>query len=498
VTREVFTLPDLGEGLEEAELVRWLVKVGDRVAVDAPVAEVETAKAMVEVPSPYGGVVACLHGEEGDVIAVGAPLVSVDAGDGPSDREPTTATAVPQEVPAPRGEDAAEHAAAATYRDEERAGSGNVLIGYGTSEAPVAGGGRRAARQAARRAGATEGTPPAHRTAVGPVTTDDDAPMGRSGTAPNVVAPATVPVSSPLVRTMARAAGLDLRAVHGTGPGGMVVRRDVEQAIRDAGARELAGPARGDRSTGDGPTARADQGRDDRTGLPVRERVPLTGVRRAIATALSRSRQEIPEATTWVDVDATALLELRASLATPDRPAPGILALVARFVVAGLERYPALNARVDTDAGQIVHLDGVNLGIAAQTDRGLVVPVVRGAHALRTRALDEEIRRLTTAAREGRATTADLTGGSFTLNNYGVLGVDGSAAIINHPEVAILGMGRILPRPWVVDGEVVVRSITQLSLVFDHRVCDGGTAGGFLRFVADAVERPVPTLVDLV
>lgn len=481
MTREVFTLPDLGEGLEEAELVRWLVRVGDRVAVDAPVAEVETAKAMVEVPSPYGGVVACLHGEEGDVIAVGSPLLSVDAGDGSSGPEPTTASAAPrdaapedaaaaEEASAPRGEGRAEHAAAATYRDEERAGSGNVLIGYGTSEEIAAGGGRRAARRA--------GTAP-------------------TVPAPTVAAPTTVAVSSPLVRTMARAAGLDLRAVHGTGPGGMVVRRDVEQAIREAGARELTGPAGGDRSTADG-AARSDQGRDDRTGLPVRERVPLTGVRRAIATALSRSRQEIPEATTWVDVDATALLELRASLATPDRPAPGILALVARFVVAGLERYPALNSRVDTDAGQIVHLDGVNLGIAAQTDRGLVVPVVRGAHALRTRALDEEIRRLTTAAREGRATTADLTGGSFTLNNYGVLGVDGSAAIINHPEVAILGMGRILPRPWVVDGEVVVRSITQLSLVFDHRVCDGGTAGGFLRFVADAIERPVPTLVDLV
>lgn len=501
MTREVFTLPDLGEGLEEAELVRWLVRVGDRVAVDAPVAEVETAKAMVEVPSPYGGVVACLHGEEGDVIAVGSPLLSVDAGDGPSGSEPTTAPAAPraaapedaaaaQAAAAPRGEGRAEHAAAATYRDGERAGSGNVLIGYGTSEARAAGGGRRAARRAGSRAGATVATQPtdARRTAVGAAPTVP---------APTVAAPATVAVSSPLVRTMARAAGLDLRTVHGTGPGGMVVRRDVEQAIREAGARELAGPAHGDRSTAGG-AARSDQGRDDRTGLPVRERVPLTGVRRAIATALTRSRQEIPEATTWVDVDATALLELRASLATPDRPAPGILALVARFVVAGLERYPALNSRVDTDAGQIVHLHGVNLGIAAQTDRGLVVPVVRGAHALRTRALDEEIRRLTTAAREGRATTADLTGGSFTLNNYGVLGVDGSAAIINHPEVAILGVGRILPRPWVVDGEVVVRSITQLSLVFDHRVCDGGTAGGFVRFVADAIERPVPTLVDLV
>jgi 2-oxoisovalerate dehydrogenase E2 component (dihydrolipoyl transacylase) len=481
VTREVFTLPDLGEGLEEAELVRWLVKVGDHVAVDAPVAEVETAKAMVEVPSPFGGVVACLHGEAGDVIAVGSPLLSVDAGDAGHADEPT-ASQQQQAVPVPRGERGAEHVAVATYREEERAGSGNVLIGYGTSEASVTGGGRRAAR----RAGATVTTaPPAVRPAAAAAPAADATTTDR--------APATVAVSSPLVRTMARAAGLDLRTVHGTGPGGLVVRRDVEQAIREAGGREPAGTTARDRAGAD-----LTRDTDPRTGLAVRERVPLTGVRRTIATALSRSRQEIPEATTWVDVDATALLELRASLATPDRPAPGVLALVARFVVAGLERFPALNSRVDTEGGQIVHLDGVNLGIAAQTDRGLVVPVVRGAHTLRTRGLDEEIRRLTTAARAGRATTADLTGGSFTLNNYGVLGVDGSAAIINHPEVAILGMGRIMPRPWVVEGEVVVRSITQLSLVFDHRVCDGGTAGGFLRFVADAVERPVPTLVDLV
>lgn len=482
MTREVFTLPDLGEGLEEAELVRWLVQVGDHVAVDAPVAEVETAKAMVEVPSPYGGVVACLHGAEGDVIAVGSPLLSVDAGP----EAGTTPDPGAEQAP-----DGAQDAAAATYVEEERAGSGNVLIGYGTSEAPVAGGGRRAARRAA----APAVTPTTD--ARAPV---DDAAPSTAAAAPT---PATVAVSSPLVRTMARDAGVDLTTVRGTGPGGLVVRRDVEQAIA---AASPDGAAPHGRSTVSAPPvagrvpAQSDRARaatDERTGLAVRERVPLTGVRRAIATALSRSRQEIPEATTWVDVDATALLELRAQLASPDRPAPSILALVARFVVAGLERYPALNARVDTDGGEIVHLDGVNLGIAAQTDRGLVVPVVRAAHERRTRALDEEIRRLTTAARDGRATAADLTGGSFTLNNYGVLGVDGSAAIINHPEVAILGMGRIMPRPWVVDDEVVVRSITQLSLVFDHRVCDGGTAGGFLRFVADAIEQPGPTLLDL-
>ncbi|WP_431925941.1 dihydrolipoamide acetyltransferase family protein [Amycolatopsis tucumanensis] len=417
---QVFTLPDLGEGLTEAELVRWLVKVGDPVAVDAPVAEVETAKAAVEVPSPYAGVVAALHGEEGATLTVGEPLISV----APS----------------------AEARAADTLVEEERAGSGNVLIGYGTSDAAPS---RR------RRRPAKAGPSPR-----------------RDGDRPAVV--------SPIVRQLARRTGVDLEALTGSGPDGLITRRDVEAA---AGA-----PAAADeQAAGDV---------DRRTGLPIRTRVPLKGLRKAVAETLSRSRAEIPEATTWVDVDATALLDLRAQLAETGQ-APGILAMVARFVIAGLARFPELNARVDTERGEIAHLDGVNLGLAAQTDRGLVVPAIAGAHRLGMRGLDAEIRRLTAAARAGTATAAELSSSSFTLNNYGVLGVDGSAAIINHPEVAILGMGRIIPRPWVVGGEVVARQIVQLSLVFDHRVCDGGTAGGFLRYVADAIESPTSAMADL-
>ncbi|WP_435060937.1 dihydrolipoamide acetyltransferase family protein [Amycolatopsis thermoflava] len=411
---QVFTLPDLGEGLTEAELVRWLVKVGDPVAVDAPVAEVETAKAAVEVPSPYAGVVAALHGEEGATLAVGEPLISV----------------------APSVE-------ANAYVEEERAGSGNVLIGYGTTDAAPSRRRRRAATKAA-------------------------ASPRRDGDRPAVV--------SPIVRQLARRTGVDLEALTGSGPDGLITRRDVEAA---AVAEEHA--------AGDV---------DARTGLPIRARVPLTGLRKAVAETLTRSRAEIPEATTWVDVDATALLDLRAQLAETGQT-PGILAMVARFVIAGLARFPELNARVDTRRGEITHLDGVNLGLAAQTDRGLVVPAITGAHRLGMRGLDAEIRRLTAAARAGTATAAELSSSSFTLNNYGVLGVDGSAAIINHPEVAILGMGRIIPRPWVVGGEVVARQIVQLSLVFDHRVCDGGTAGGFLRYVADAIESPTSAMADL-
>ena len=184
---------------------------------------------------------------------------------------------------------------------------------------------------------------------------------------------------------------------------------------------------------------------------------------------------------------------------TPDA-VPGILSFVARFVVAGLARYPELNSRIETGDGgsqELVRVDGVNLGIAAQTDRGLVVPSVRRADTMSARELDAEIRRLAGLAREGKATPTDLSSGTFTLNNYGVFGVDGSAAIINYPESAILGMGRIIDRPWAVDGQLAVRKVTQLTLAFDHRACDGGTAGGFLRYVADCVESPLTALGDL-
>ena len=225
----------------------------------------------------------------------------------------------------------------------------------------------------------------------------------------------------------------------------------------------------------------------------------MRGLRGLVAEKLSRSRREIPDATTWVDVDATELVAARAVLndgADPDARI-SLLALFARFCVAGLRRFPELNATVDVERAEIVRLPHVHLGFAAQTDRGLMVPVIRDAHRRTTAELASEIARLTAAARAGTLAPTELTGGTFTLNNYGVFGVDGSDAIINHPEAGILGIGRLLPRPWVVDGELAVRTITQLSLSFDHRVCDGGSAGGFLRYVADLVERPQLLFRDL-
>jgi pyruvate dehydrogenase E2 component (dihydrolipoamide acetyltransferase) len=227
----------------------------------------------------------------------------------------------------------------------------------------------------------------------------------------------------------------------------------------------------------------------------------VSGVRKATAAAMSRSRREIPEATVWVDVDVTPLMDLRAAMkAHGDEQVPGLLAFASRFALAGLARYPALARRFEEDGEgghRIVSFDGINLGVAVQSDRGLVVPSIRGAHRMSARQLQAELRRVTELARSGRGTPQELSGGTFTINNYGIFGTDGSAAIINHPEVAILGMGRIIDRPWVVDGQLAVRKVMQLSLVFDHRVCDGGEAGGFLRFVADCFENPVGLLADM-
>ncbi|MDQ6754752.1 MAG: 2-oxo acid dehydrogenase subunit E2 [Actinomycetota bacterium] len=485
---QVFLLPDLGEGLTEAELVNWLVKVGDEIRVDQPIAEVETAKSVVEVPSPFSGVVAVLHGEAGQTLDVGKPLISVEAGsaagrldggndiasaaDGPEILKPPSPG-----VPSPAGP-----APAAGPAETTEEGSGNVLIGYGTSG--HGGGGRTRPR---KHAGVSARPQPAsadHRDA----TADQASPASARRPAPQVI--------SPLVRKLARDNGVSLSVIDGSGAHGLILRRDVE-ALLAGPAKEPTVPA----AAAPSPAAEPDAAVvDPKTGLGLLGRTTLKGLRKTVAANLSRSRSEIPEATVWVDVDATALVEMRQRLKRADPTAtPGLLAFIARFVTAGLAKFPELNTRVEATAEgtDIVAFDGVNLGFAAQTDRGLMVPAIRHAENLSARQLDTEIRRLTAVARDGKATPAELTSGTFTLNNYGVFGVDGSAAIINYPEVAILGVGRIIDKPWVVDGQLAVRKVTELTLVFDHRVCDGGTAGGFLRYIADAIENPGSVLADL-
>jgi pyruvate dehydrogenase E2 component (dihydrolipoamide acetyltransferase) len=463
-----FLLPDLGEGLDDAEVIAWRVEPGDRVVVDQVIAEVETAKAVVEVPVPYAGVVAALHVAPGSTVSVGQPLITVTA-DEPTGgfREPGVVTA------------------AGSSESEEA--SGSVLIGYGTTAAPTRS--RRARRRGAASA-PPAGAPPTRPAGLAAPSTEA-VPAPPAPGVPTAPAPATtnrnrrITVISPVVRKEARDAGLDLASLSGTGPGGVVSRQDVRRAIAERPAQQQpTAPDAGPAASGTAMTGTGER------------RIPLRGARRAAAEKLSRSRREIPEATVWVDVDATALVEARRALnaADPARPV-SLLALLARFAILGLRRYPELNARIEQE--EIVIPDGVNLGFAAQTDHGLVVPVVPDAHRLTTRDLSARLTERTTAARERRLALADLTGGTFTVNNYGVFGVDGSAAIINHPEVAILGLGRVIDRPWVVDGQLTVRKVTELTLAFDHRACDGGTAGGFLRYVADCIESPTTALGDM-
>ncbi|OEV14175.1 dihydrolipoamide acetyltransferase family protein [Streptomyces nanshensis] len=502
-----FTLPDLGEGLTEATVVRWLVAVGDVVAVDQSVVEVETAKALVDVPCPYGGVVTARYGAEGAEIPVGAPLLTVAVG--ASQETPQGgAGSANGHVPATDGTNGAAGAggtSGADAADGAAAGgesSGNVLVGYGTG-APS---GRR---RRARPRPAVGSTVPEERT---PRT----APVPAASPGPQTSAPEAsaqrgpVAVISPLVRRIAREHDLDLRAVSGSGPDGLILRADVERTLRSrtetAGTTAPAAPATA-------PAAPSTPAAPSAPSVPeTATRIPLTGFRGTVADKLSRSRREIPDATCWVDADATELLAARRAMnsatgvggpsgssdaAAEGAPRISLLALLARICTAALARFPDLNASVDMDAREVVRHSEVHLGFAAQTPRGLVVPVVRGAHALDTAGLSRELARLTERARTGELTPADLTGGTFTLNNYGVFGVDGSTPIINHPEAAMLGVGRITEKPWVHEGQLAVRSVVQLSFTFDHRVCDGGTAGGFLRHVADCVEQPAVLLRTL-
>ena len=354
----VFALPDLGEGLTDAELVRWLVAVGDTIAVDQPIAEVETAKSVVEVPSPFAGIVAVCHGEEGETIMVGSPLLEVE------------------EVEA--------RAAEPTAAEPVAAGSGQVLVGYGTTDHATA---RRRGR-AALRSGAPAGAPSR-----------------------------VVPVVSPVVRALAHTHGVDLASLTPTGAGGVVTRRDLEAAPAAAKATASSPPPRppvapsqpwpSPASSAPAPEGPAADGHlDPRTGLRVAAVTPFSRLRRTVAETMTRSRSEIPEATVWVDVDATELWEARRALGRAGRP-PSMLAFVARFALSALARHPELAGRVTAAGDAVETFDGVNLGFAADTPRGLLVPVIRGAGALSVRDLDAELGRLAGAAREGALPPAD-------------------------------------------------------------------------------------------
>lgn len=462
-----FLLPDLGEGLTEGEIVSWLVAVGDAVEVDQPVAEVETAKAVVEVPSPFAGTIVALHGEPGGEVLVGEPLVTIDVGGdaGAPQPEPPEEVDVTDAVPAAKDE------------VDDDGGSGNVLVGYGT-------GGPSGSKR--RRVGGGAGTAPAAPSAPARPTRE-----GR-------------PLAKPPVRKFAKDKGVDLAMVEGTGPDGVITRDDINNFLsRSGGGNGAAEPASVPPAEDYQQLLQPQAEQVATPPLPavsedLVQRIPLKGVRKVIARQMTVSRQQIPEATTWVDVDATELWELRQDLnASQDKVKVSPLAIIMRACVAGLREFPEVNARLDTDTNEIVLQHFVNLGFAAQTDSGLMVPVIKRADRMSTLGIAQELNRLAAAARERTVKPEEMAGGTFTLSNYGSFGVDGGSAVINWPEAAILGVGRITDRPWVVDGTISVRKVQQLSIAFDHRICDGGEAAGFLRYVADCIENPTTLLASL-
>ncbi|MCM3656926.1 2-oxo acid dehydrogenase subunit E2 [Agromyces mediolanus] len=449
-----FLLPDLGEGLSEAEIVAWLVAPGDTVAIDQPVVELESAKSVVQLPCPFAGVVSRLGGEVGEVLHEGAVLLALEpvgaSADSPAEELPTRTD----------GASSAAGAGATPAGDRSSDGaSGAVLVGYGTTSTAAS----------ARPAGAPArfGRRGAERPAGAPRPRLD--PTRRS------------PVISPIVRRIARQNGFDASRLEGTGPDHLVLRRDVEAYLALETGHSTAAAA------GAESTAAAVRPSED-------ERIPLDRMRRAAAAQFTRSRREIPEATVWMDVDATRLVEARHELRDATGERFGLTALIARFAIAGLARHPILNSSFDAEREEIVRHRAVHLGVATQSARGLVVPVIADAGALPLRALRDTIAAVPEELDAGRAR---LRGGTFTLNNYGALGVDGSAAIINHPEAAMLGVGRFLERAWVIDGAIVPRTVTELTLSFDHRVCDGAEAAAFLTFVAECIERPMRLLAEL-
>ena len=491
-----FTLPDLGEGLEDGELVRWHVVVGDEVALNDPVVEVETAKAAVDVPSPFAGRIVERYGEVGDTIEVGAVLVRIEVG-----------AAAPAAVDAASSPGGAETVTPASALDAEE--EPQPLVGYGEAAAGMPRR-RRGGEPAAEDPGAP--TVPAAPTAPGAPTVPaaPTAPGAPTGPATST----TKPLAKPPVRKLAKDLGVDLAELApGSGPQGSITRAEVEAAA----AAQTPGPEPSPATSSPAPAAGTPPALQ--APCPGEKPVPgfrgrrpgeveeIRGVRRWIVEKMETSRREIPTASCSRDADLTALWGLREQL-TAEARRQGFdaritpFALILRAAVLALRRFPTLNARIDRDAGEIHLLEPIHLGVAADTDRGLVVPNIKDAHTRSTLELALELARLAGAARAGTLTPAEVTGGTFTVNNYGAFGNDDGDPIINHPEGAILGVGAIRSKPWVVAGsdgaeELAIRRVGRFTLVFDHRICDGGEAGRFVTEVAELCEQPSRLLLHL-
>lgn len=468
-----FALPDLGEGLTESEIVEWKVAVGDTVTLNQIIAEVETAKALVELPSPFAGVVSQLFADEGATVQVGDPIVEfdVDGGDveNPPGRPVSEAAADPAADGVPAELD--EALAPATPAPAERQA---VLVGYG----PKVEGGPRPARRP--RAWAAETAQPAPQ--AGRPTTDAPAPVATTGDA--AAAPTTEqaerPRSTPPVRKLARDLGIDLTEVQGTGEDGLITRDDVERMS----ATRVAASAGTDETQPEVPV---------RAATVAEIRTPIRGIRKATAQAMVRSAFTAPHVTEFLTIDVTAGMDLVRSLADTQEfrgKRLSILTLVAKAVLLAAKRTPEVNSTWDEAAQEIVQYGHVHLGIAAATGRGLIVPNIKNADTLSLTELRDELDSLIEAARSGSTTPASLTGGTMTITNVGVFGVDAGTPILNPGEAVILAMGAVRRMPWEYRGEVALREVMTLSLSFDHRLVDGEQGSRFLVDVGTILSDP--------
>ncbi|HST81386.1 MAG TPA: dihydrolipoamide acetyltransferase family protein [Kineosporiaceae bacterium] len=459
-TEESFKLPDLGEGLADAELLHWHVAVGDTVTLNQVIAEVETAKAAVELPSPYAGQVLALHVAEGETVMVGTPIITFQL--------------------------SGDHAQSETKAAEERV---PVLVGYGATAGT-------SSRRNGRPRPALRGTPhsapavpPGGPTASPTPPAAVPAPTSPAPTSPAPsaaprspvpLAPAR-PLAKPLVRKLARDNGVDLTTVRGTGPDGIVTRQDLLDHL--AGSAAPTPSAASSAASSAAPSVAPSVA----PATDGEERIPIRGVRRATAQAMVRSAFTAPTVTEFITVDVTPTMDLLKRLRGStylDGVRLTMLAFVAKAMLSALRRNPTLNSSWDEEAQEIVLKRYVNLGIATATPRGLMVPNLKYVGDYDLISLARALEQLTETAREGRATPADLSGGTISITNVGVFGVDSGTPILNPGEAAILCLGAVREQPWVHEGQLAVRWVTTLSLSFDHRLVDGEQGSRFLSDIA--------------
>jgi pyruvate dehydrogenase E2 component (dihydrolipoamide acetyltransferase) len=447
-----FRLPDVGEGLTEADIVSWHVKPGDTVEINQIIVEIETAKAVVELPSPWAGTVSALLAAEGDSVDVGTPIVAVEVA-GTQVRDAGGETAAPAAQPAETTTAAGQQES----RDEQGPPARQaVLVGYGVKPGSTT---RRPRKSASTRPAPYPATP-------GP----------------------TRALAKPPVRKLAKDLGVDLASLTGSGPEGSVTRDDVQRAAGGATVRSDNGNA----ATDAGPAVSAAPSPNG-----TEERIPVRGVRKHTAAAMVASAFSAPHVTEFLQVDVTeTMAAVRRARELPEFAGVKVspLLFVAKALLVAVARHPMINSSWDEAAQEIVVKHHVNLGIAVAAERGLLVPSVKGAHALPLAGLARALDELAAKARAGKATPADLSGGTITITNVGVFGVDAGTPILSPGEAAILAFGQVRDAPWVHQGELAVRKVTTLSLSFDHRIVDGALGSAVLRDVGSMLEDPVRML----